>query len=230
MNTHESMFKTIDALNQAKRTSGLESLVWFPNLETGWYPVIDDGVYNDSYVDTFVRYRDTVMGKLINDFRVATVKKYVNAKDDLIDIGIGSGHFLDQYSQEAQILGYDVSEYGIAKLSQSDRFINIDYFKELNHLTFWDSLEHIADCWRVLQKVRGGCYVFMTIPIFDSDVKVIQSKHFKPREHYWYFTRSGLVSFMIHLGFLWISEDTSECRFGRSGVSTFVFRKKFAES
>lgn len=226
MNSFLDSFNVIKLMNDHKRDSGLRSMVWFPNLSYGWYPVIDDGIYNDAYVAEYQKYRETSMGRAITDFRVSTVRSYIDSESDLIDIGIGAGQFFDEYSKNGKILGYDVSDFGINYLSKRDRFIDIRRFRELSNLCFWDSLEHIHDCWRILQAVRDGCFVFMTVPLVANHSQALKSKHFKPSEHYWYFTREGLVAFMIFLGFDWISESDTEASLGREEVSTFVFRKR----
>jgi hypothetical protein len=55
---------------------------------------------------------------------------------------------------------------------------------------------------------------------------VLRSKHFRPTEHCWYFTRPGLVFAMKLCGFVLVSESNIETELGREDIGTFAFRRE----
>jgi hypothetical protein len=66
----------------------------------------------------------------------------------------------------------------------------------------------------------------MSIPIFSGKDHALASKHFRPDEHYWYFTKVGLMGFMLGLGFTCRSESSFEIALGREDIQTFAFRRE----
>ena len=60
----------------------------------------------------------------------------------------------------------------------------------------------------------------------ETEDHVFKSKHFKPGEHCWYFTRDGLKLFMGRWGYERVEFNTSEIiHGGREGIESFVFKK-----
>jgi hypothetical protein len=68
-------------------------------------------------------------------------------------------------------------------------------------------------------------WVFVSLPIFRDAEHALRSKHFKPDEHCWYFTRNGLVFAMQTCGFALVSESNVETDLGREDIGTFAFRR-----
>jgi hypothetical protein len=69
-------------------------------------------------------------------------------------------------------------------------------------------------------------WVFVSIPIFTSAADVLRSKHYKPKEHVWYFTVGGLDHFMRSFGFECVDFNRMEREAGREQIDTFVFRRE----
>lgn len=90
-------------------------------------------------------------------------------------------------------------------------------------MTLWDVLEHIEDFPAVIANVRD--WLFLSLPIFRDADHALRSKHFKPNEHCWYFTRDGLVAAMSMCGFALVSESRVETELGREDIGTFAFRR-----
>lgn len=215
-----SLIRTIEALNEEKRSRNLKSVIWFPEWNTGWYPVIEDGIYDEPYFRNFEGYKSTQVGLKINQFRTDFVLRHTDKLP--IDIGAGAGHFIEVYGKGAR--GTDINPFSVKWLHDHHCYANLDWFTEYDCLTFWDSFEHIAYPWEVLDKVSVGGFVFMTLPLFDRDC-VRESKHFKPREHYWLFSETGIAIVMNALGFVLHDSSSRECDFGRDGVRTFAFER-----
>ena len=69
-------------------------------------------------------------------------------------------------------------------------------------------------------------WLFMSLPVFNDVDHVLRSKHFKPDEHFWYFTRDGLVAAMLMCGFKLVAESDVESELGREDIGTFAFRRE----
>jgi hypothetical protein len=68
-------------------------------------------------------------------------------------------------------------------------------------------------------------WLFLSLPIFRDAEHVLRSKHFKPAEHCWHFTRDGLLFAMKSCGFTMVSESNVETELGREDIGTFAFRR-----
>lgn len=140
----------------------------------------------------------------------------------LIDIGIGSGAFVEQRARSRRTYGYDVNPAGIGWLR--DRNLLVDPYDVLfNAASMWDVLEHMPNYPRLLANVRE--WLFLSLPIFSGPEHVLRSKHFKPKEHCWHFTSQGLVIAMAQCGFALVSESMVETELGREDIGTFAFRR-----
>jgi hypothetical protein len=144
-------------------------------------------------------------------------------KGRLVDIGIGSGAFIElRRARKRMTWGYDVSRAGIKWLD--DRALLVDpYLVSFEAMSLWDVLEHIPDFQSLLANVSD--WLFLSLPIFRDADHALRSKHFKPDEHCWYFTRDGLVFAMKACGFDLVSENTMETELGREDIGTFAFQR-----
>jgi predicted TPR repeat methyltransferase len=200
-------------------TSGL---TWWPQLGIGYYPVTAGlQPYDQDYFDRFDRDARTELGKALMQARVNFVEKHY--RGPLIDIGIGSGAFVELRRKRSQrTYGYDINPAGIEWLQQRHLFLD-PYLTRFDAITLWDVLEHIPDFQLLLSNVRE--WVFLSLPIFYSAEHALNSKHFRPLEHYWYFTRHGLIHAMQICGFELVSESNIETELGREDIGTFTFRR-----
>jgi len=142
----------------------------------------------------------------------------------LIDVGIGSGAFIERRRADRRITyGYDVNPAGIEWLEQRKLFFD-PYRNQFNAVSMWDVLEHIPNYPMLLENVRK--WLFVSLPIFRDAEHVLRSKHFRPTEHIWYFTQPGLVYAMKQCGFELVSENNVETELGREDIGTFAFRRE----
>tara|TARA_R110002126_G_scaffold124676_5_gene266827 strand:+ start:990 stop:1643 length:654 start_codon:yes stop_codon:yes gene_type:complete len=213
-----SSFRSINQILKGIDVRQCSDLIWFKQSQIGWLPISDEESYSDEYYDHFFGYRNTPMGKDINDFRVEIVNKY--CKDMVIDIGIGSGHFIDQRGHK-NTRGYDVSSR--CRKWLTDRQLLCDPPLFSNALSFWDSLEHIRDFLPMIESVRE--WVFISIPIFKDSDDILSSRHYKPHEHWWYFTDESIQATFRELGFVMREKSGIEVQCGRVGVVTYVFQR-----
>lgn len=182
--------------------------------------------YDQAYFDKYVKYENSVIGKNLNRARVDAVKAW--AKNLLIiDIGVGCGSFIKLAIKESlNVFGFDVNKKAVLWLKRLGLFENPYTGKrKIFCFTFWDSLEHIPDPQKILDKIQLGSFVFISIPIFDDLGEVIKSKHYRPDEHYYYFTSPGLIKWMKTRSFKLVRKYNFENECGREGILTFLFEK-----
>ncbi|MCY1364090.1 Methyltransferase domain protein [compost metagenome] len=136
----------------------------------------------------------------------------------VVDIGIGGGRFVT----EAEAMGFDVNAEAVAWLERQGRFYD-PYRHHAEAVTCWDSLEHIPEPEKLLAQV--GEWLFVSMPIYDSQAHCLQSKHFKPGEHIHYFTLNGFITWCQRQGFELVEINQVESELGREGITSFAFRR-----
>lgn len=206
-------------------TNPKQHLTWFPELGRGYYPVKVDGQYGREYWENYVQRAGTEIGRALNDARVHLVHQYAGY-GPVVDIGIGSGAFIEGRngaSNKRNTFGYDVNLHAIRWLL-TRKLWHDPYFLDPENATCWDSLEHMKRPESFLRRVQRN--LFISIPIFDDEAHVLRSKHFRPEEHFHYFTESGLVKWMNKEGFGLIAKNRVETDLGREDIGTFVFRRR----
>jgi hypothetical protein len=197
-------------------------LTWWLQHGIGYYPVeAGHKPYDQDYFDSFDRNAQTELGRALMQARFNFVERHY--RGTLIDVGIGSGAFVELRNQRRRsTYGYDVNPAGLAWLEQ--RMLLVDpHLVSFDAVTLWDVLEHIPDFQSLLANVRE--WVFVSLPIFRDAEHALRSKHYKPDEHCWYFTRNGLVFAMQTCGFALVSESNIETELGREDIGTFAFRR-----
>ena len=180
--------------------------------------------YGDKYYAKIEKHKDKAdMNYFINVFRSNLV--YRNCIN-VLDIGCGNGEFIKAFRGFAY--GYDIIPKTVDWLQKEK--IYIDPYKTIppyiTGFSFWDSLEHIAEPAELIDKLPKLCYIYISIPIFEVLNKVTESKHYRPNEHYWYFTENGLINFMNECKCDCHDISNFETLQGRDSILTFVFRKR----
>lgn len=206
-----------------------DAFLWYPKKCRGFYPVNGRAKYDDAYFDKYLTYEDTPTGKALNKFRVSLVNKYAGDSSQILDIGIGCGSFI---KQRGNCMGFDINKKAIDWLKDRRIFfspysmpgtIGIDT-RMIQGITFFDSLEHIEDIKSLLETINNQ-WVFVSIPIFRDLLHIISSRHFRPDEHYHYFTQWSFIRFMLTAGFKLYEIRDDEIRAGREDIYTYVFRR-----
>jgi hypothetical protein len=198
---------------------GTGGFIWNEKDGIGYLPAEVNGQYGKEYFDKYVCYRASEIAGALMKVRADLVARYCG-KSAVVDIGIGSGHFVE--ARGGETYGYDVNPYGIRWLL--DRELWFDPFaKSPDVVTCWDSLEHMERPDLFVDRVRQ--LMFVSVPIFDGLEHVLRSKHFKPGEHLWYWTRHGFLLWMAERGFRCVEENQMERQLGREDIGTFVFSR-----
>lgn len=181
------------------------------------YEEVVDFVYDEDYFAKYVGYANTEMGKKITEARVALVRRF--CRGPVLDVGCGAGQFIEYLSHYLPAYGYDVNPASCEWLMDCGRFSDLMPF---HAMTFWDSFEHIKDPLEIVKLAKR--WVFICLPVFNNKEEILGSRHYRPDEHYWYFTPEGLVRFMKGFKLRWY--DTPEVALGREGIGTFVFERQ----
>lgn len=194
------------------------SLKWNHDKGCGFdnTPCIDYGV---TYFNDYIQRDSTLIGEKLIESRFNLVRKFY-AGNDLIDVGIGGGGFI----KRIDCMGTDINPCAVGWLREHGKLSSLD--EEHDAACFWDSLEHFSSPWIALRNVKK--FVFISMPIYESKEHCLKSKHYKPGEHIWYFTSSGLISFMLSNGFDFLHMNDDETKIGREDIKSFVF-KRFEE-
>ncbi len=186
-------------------------------IEGIWYLDEPEIKYDSSYFNKYQLYEETELGINLTKERVKLVKK---TNGLILDVGIGSGHFIKECIKEGlKINGIDVNPLGIRFLENNNINYNPDYNYDV--LTFWDSFEHIKNpCNLMNHKPKT---ILMSLPIFMNRQHITESKHYKPGEHYWYFTEFGLLKLLQFYGYKCNDINDIESILGREDILTFEF-------
>lgn len=190
-------------------------LAWFPEVGIGWYPVAEQP-YDRAYWEKYRAMDLTPMGGALTAERLAWCARYYDGT--VVDIGVGGGRFV----AEGAHFGYDINPDAVAWLKSKGLYLD-PYTREVEALSFWDSLEHIHDPRPLLANCKK--WAFVSIPVFTDVDHVHRSKHFRPTEHCWYFTVPGFVGFMESLGFRLAGMSDFETLAGREDIMSFAFRR-----
>lgn len=176
--------------------------------------------YDAAYFDHYVSLEGTEIARRINSGRVAIVDKYVGKGSLVLDNGIGSGEFI---RSRLNTHGRDVNQTAVRWLHKNDK-VGGD-LSEYSAFTFWDVLEHIDAPNVLFRRMRDGSHLFTCIPVMDDLKRIRESKHYKPNEHFYYWTEQGFVDWMALYRFRLLERQNFETEAGRVSIGTFAFKK-----
>lgn len=178
--------------------------------------------YGEDYFNKCLSYEDQDIANKINAGRVQIVKDHFGDAA-VLDIGIGSGEFVKKRGGETY--GLDVNPTAIKWLKHRGKYSN--EFDKFGAFTFWDVLEHVEEPKNYFKHMKQGSYLFTSIPIFKDLSKIRESKHYRPGEHLYYFTKQGFVDYMQAYGFRLLDHREFEMEAGREDIHTFAFCKDY---
>lgn len=183
------------------------------------------GVYDKKYFNKYVKYEKSELGKKLNEFRVGLCSGF---SGDIVDVGIGSGQFVKAMNKTRACFGYDVNKTAVDWLQSEGLWLNVYdpiQMDRVSVITFFDSFEHIHDIKKLLYNLNNGTIMVVSIPIFKDLKDMVCSKHFRPDEHWWYFTERGLEKFLSNWKML--DKSDMETKLGRESIMTYIFKKRW---
>lgn len=180
--------------------------------------------YEKDYFSKYEKYEDTKLSRRLNQGRIDIVSKWSGETAMVLDIGIGSGEYIKKRNIYRDItFGTDVNHYACEWLKKRNLYNNdLDKFK---NFTMWDVLEHCNEPERYLKRMRKGSHLYVSIPIFPNLDNIRSSKHYRPNEHLYYFTKPGFIRYMANYGFTCLDYQDFEIKSGREDIYTFAFHK-----
>lgn len=178
--------------------------------------------YGSEYFEKYVSYEGTQIALAINAARVSLVRRHY--RGPLIDVGVGSGEFLRSYGEGSK--GFDVNPVAVEMLRRHGLFS--DEFHRHDAFTFWDALEHVEEPEFYFSRIKRGAFVFVSIPVMRDITRVRESRHYRPGEHFYYWTAKGFVDWMALHGFRLLEQNRDETAAGRDSIESFAFVKDLA--
>lgn len=175
--------------------------------------------YDGDYWNKCAGYEDSEIALKLNKGRIEFVESHY--KGEVLDIGVGCGEFI---KKRHGTYGYDVNPKAIEWLLSADLYR--DNFTDFDAFTLWDVLEHIPTPEHYFINMRAGSFLFVSLPIFADLTRIRESKHYRPGEHLYYWTRDGLIEWMLLHKFDLCGHSDFETQAGRDSIQSFAFRKR----
>jgi Methyltransferase domain len=180
------------------------------------WPVPKD-FYGADYFSRYLKLDRTRTGERLTELRRSFVARHW--RGTLTDIGIGGGGFVKSHGNAT---GWDVNVHALRWLHDEGLLLDPRVLS-IEAATFWDSIEHMRDPSLILNNVTR--WAFISTPIYQDARHAVESKHYKPGEHLWYFSEHGLHVFMKRLGFKLREANAQECECGREDIGSFAFER-----
>lgn len=174
--------------------------------------------YDNDYYNKCASYEGKEIAQKINAGRIEFVSRHHDG--EVLDVGVGSGEFI---KNRADTYGYDINPAAREWLEESGLWR--DDFSLFRAFTFWDVIEHVPEPEGYFSQIEEGSYLFTSIPVFEDLSRIRESRHYRPGEHLYYFTRTGFTGWMWLHGFASVDHSTFETDAGRDSIESFAFRK-----
>ena len=172
------------------------------------YKITPDGVieqivkeqfnYDKAYGDRYSTFNTKNIENLRLGYVIGSIGKI---PDSLLDVGYGNGDFLiNSKGLIKKLYGNDVEP--AYPLPEGIEFVSNILNKEVEVITFFDSLEHFHDIEFV--KELKCKYVIISLPWCYNGLDnewFLNWKHRKPNEHLYHFNEKSLECFMNRQGF-----------------------------
>ena len=180
--------------------------------------------YDAAYLANYDRYAAGPIADALNAGRVALLSRHAESGASVLDVGAAAGQFVRAArSWGFAAKGYDVIPEACGRLRAADLYA--DDPGAFDVVTCWDSLEHMEEPELTLNRVKRDGLLLAAVPIMQDILRVRESRHFKPGEHFYYFTAEGFVNWMALYGFRLLEQSTHEVDAGRESIGAFAFRR-----
>jgi hypothetical protein len=143
----------------------------------------------ENYFDHYAPMEGSGIASKLYAWRVEMVNKRVGPDAVVLDTGIGCGEFI---KSRPNTFGQDVNPKGIQWLKEN-RKLRED-MESFHAFTFWDVLEHVENPSDYFGRMPDGSHVFTSLPVFDDLSDIRSSRHYKPGEHLYYWTKAGFIA------------------------------------
>jgi 2-polyprenyl-3-methyl-5-hydroxy-6-metoxy-1,4-benzoquinol methylase len=174
----------------------------------------DLSLYDDSYAKNYVEYvRRNQINIPLQLFRVGLVSRWLKPKEGLLDIGCGIGEFIHFAEKYYTCVGFEPNPKAIERKRCKAKVYStlVGSVPRFRCVTMFDVLEHIQKPKEFLRELverhllPGGVLAITTPNIEAVDSKnwdkLIEWKHYKPREHLFLYNEQGLEILLESAGF-----------------------------
>jgi hypothetical protein len=173
---------------------------------------MENSIYNIKYWDIMLR-QNSETAKMISDIRWNFVKE-INPKI-VLDYGSGPGWFRCYAPKGIEVDTFDTAPWPQTGL-RHDRY---------DLITFWDVIEHFKDLDKELKILLHHANVIaLTVPIKPKRQDLSTWKHYKPNEHFQYFTDQSLDKILNDYGFQRIKYGNIECP-PRTDITSYLYKR-----
>lgn len=180
--------------------------------------------YDSGYLEKCEAYEGSEIAKAVNAGRCAMVARHLKAGSALLDYGAGTGAFVKAAKQAGfRASGFDVIPEAVRRL-QSETLYE-ENLHGFSGFTAWDSIEHMEHPSDLLERLKVGAWLFVSIPIFSGLDAIRSSRHYRPGEHLYYFTDEGLLRWMLMYGYELMEVSSHETDAGRDSIGAFAFKR-----
>jgi len=168
-----------------------------------------EGIYGREYFEKYAALAQTPLGLAIYTARWALITRFCqspnidNHYSTILDYGSGPGSFNAHGPDNFRKFNFDINpSCGFTDLPQ----------EKMDILTLWDSIEHIPNFYGLIKSIDAE-WLFITTPNLESvDKPVTFWKHYRPKEHIYYFDRHSLEVILEDLGYKIIELNFDEGR------------------
>lgn len=156
------------------------------------------GLYGQEYYERYQKLAQTPLGLAIYSARWALVTRFCQSPSadgqylTVLDYGSGPGSFNAHGPDNYRKFNFDINPVcGFTEFPQ----------EPIDVLTMWDSIEHIPDFYGTIAHISPR-WLFITTPNLESaDKPVTFWKHYRPKEHLYYFDKHSLGVILGSLGY-----------------------------
>lgn len=193
--------------------------------------------YGQRYWDQCLEYHNSPVAGELMRLRLELLARHVSLDHAVVDVGIGSGRFLEAARRRfrGDVRGIDVNPRAEEWLEARGWRTIPGALKRADRptaVTFWDVFEHFdeldAESW--LAALPEQTFVFLSLPVFRDFRGLLKSKHFKPGEHLSYWTHDGLVRYFAFAGYRCLESNDFETQAGRESIRSYAFFRAAPEA
>ena len=153
-------------------------------------------IYDETYRDRYLAQSQTPLGKAIYYSRWALILKYLQG-GTVLDYGCGPGAFNSCGPESFKRFNYDINP----TCGFTERVWTGANKWPITALTMWDSIEHVPNFYGEIKEINAD-WLFISTPNLESVIEpVMFFRHYRPKEHIYYFDRHSLGVILEDLGY-----------------------------
>lgn len=204
-------------------------------------------IYDKSYADTYTQYAESEINTPLNLFRLGLISRWLKPEQRILDVGCCIGEFIRFAERYYDCVGFEPNLHAAEKAKRrthSPIVQNLNgSISKVQCITMFDVLEHVQNPHTFLgtlstEYLLPNGIIAITTPNVSAVPNTSPSKpnlflkkwkHYKPKEHLFLYTRTGLEHLFrdVHLNPIHWGFEESDIRPGnpKGDILTCVVRK-----